>query len=325
VSTESPDRGVADVANIDLQHLVSPRLLQSRAAVVSVECATAGVGAGIALSIALLSLMRPKVVLTIATPPLVLQTLLVVAACGAFGFTWRYQVGRSATQGDPLWGDWRWISLSLLGLLVTSLGTLVCVFAWPKGFLWAVATSALFSLGTLAAVGLRSLGALQGRSTTPVADLAFCVAHCLLAGMAICVGLGLMQAKMTAELTYEAGVSLSVLSFWTLCAAGRVMWRAQAFLRQERKQGRRWPTSERSSRNAMLIVTFGILTPAAVTAMALMMARITGVEMACLAMALSVHGLRHACTTMRYGPDPRIDQLQSSTIWPLESEAHDLR
>ena len=300
---------------VDLQHLVSPRMLQTRATVVALESATAGVSAGVALGLLMMAVMRPRTAASLCLPPLALQLMLCLAACGSFAFTRRHQVGRSSPRGDPLWEAWTPLFWALSLFTVATLAAVAVRLAWPGQVHTALFFAGLSGAPLLACVGLRSLAALDGRSQSPLADLAFALGHPLLAGLAVCVGLGLLQGKMTAELTYEAGTGLASIALWTMVFGSRVLWRSRAILRLERRAGRRWPTSERSSRNALLILIFGVLMPVGVVTVALSSAQVSGIELACLAMALSVHGLRHAATTMRYGPDARMGALNTTQFW----------
>ncbi|MCO4763625.1 MAG: hypothetical protein KC502_19090 [Myxococcales bacterium] len=291
-----PDRAI--------EALASPTLTRTRATVVATEATTTGMASAIHLALILGAIQRPDVVATFVQGSIRLALAMAILGLGWLVLVRNLRLGRSAQPSDPLW---RSLPVALTAGGALALLHLMVVIVWwgdAAGAVDVLVASLPVPVVTLAVTCLRAVGALEGRSRTPLADLLLATSHGLLGGLAVCLLVGLLSRGLSAEMTYELGVGTTMVALWTSIAAGRVLHGSQRFLHQEKVAGRRWPTSRGSLRSAMLIVLFGVLTPATVMATSLLSARLTGVELACVALAVSVHTLRYATVTMRYGPAP---------------------
>lgn len=295
--------------------LPSPTLMRARATVVATEATTLGLSAALHLALILAALQRP-----VAAAHFIRAGLLLAAGLATLGGGWlllvRYlRLGRAADPADPLW---RSLSPALALTATLALSQLVVVGLWwaqPVAIARQVVWTLPVPMFGLAVVALRALAALEGRSRTPVADLILAASHGLLGGLASCMLVGLLAGQLSAELTYELGIGTSMAALWTTIAAARVLASARSALSAETAAGRRWPTSQGGLRSAALVLVLGVAVPATVLSTALLAARLTGVELACVALAVSVHTLRYAGVTMRYGatmPSPTSADAEGS-------------
>lgn len=300
--------------------LSSPALTRTRATVVATEATTTGLSATLHLALILAALQRPDVVATFVRGGLALAACMAGLGAGWLVLTRSLRLGRSSDPLDPLWLSTKvgavgsvLLGFSQVALLAAGWGDESEVTRW---LIWSVPIPVVI----LAVGSLRVLAALEGRSRTPFADILLAASHALLGGLAACLLVGLLSHSLTAEMTYELGVGTSMAALWTSVAAARVIQGARGFLRAERKIGRRWPTSEGGLRSASIVLVLGVLVPATVLVTALLSARLTGVELACVALAVSVHTMRYATVTMRYGVTGIPTSDTSETLSELDEE-----
>ncbi len=287
-----------------MTRLPSPALSRARATVVATEATTLGLSATVHLALILSAVQRPAVVANFLRGGLIFAAAMAGLGVGWLLLARHLRLGRSADPDDALWGSMP-VALGVT-LAMAAVQLAMVVLYWGQ---WTQAASALIvtaplPLVALAICALRSLAALEGRSRTPVADVILATSHGLLGGLAACLLVGLLSHSLTAELTYELGVGTSMAAVWTGLAATRVLQGSRAFLQAELRAGRRWPTSQGGLRSAGIVLLLGVLVPSAALVTALLSARLTGVELACVALAVSVHTLRYATVTMRYGLTP---------------------
>ena len=112
---------------------------------------------------------------------------------------------------------------------------------------------------------------------------------------------GLIGGTITAELTYHLGAAVVVICAATILWTGLGLRASRAVLQRARNSGSTWPLAERGYRTATVATLLGLVVPALVVLADLMSARLTGMVLACAALAVSNHAVRFGWTLMRCG------------------------
>lgn len=293
--------------------LMPPRTVRARASLAASELGLLGLGAGVAIAVALVAAMHGDEAMIVGR-----HALWIAVGLIGTGLLWtvaarHFRYGRWDRGAARMAASW-WPALVPATLLFA--GVLALVLLWPnassstagqitaddatavRAILWPVAAVALI---TLVALTLRGVAAAEQKAIAPVAELARPMAHVLLGGLAITLMTGLMAGSISAELTYHLGAAVVVTSACTIVWTGLCLRAARVRLLAGRNEGNSWPLAQRGYRTATVATLIGVVVPALVVLADLMSARLTGMVPACAALAVSCHALRFGWILLRCG------------------------
>lgn len=294
--------------------MMPPRTARARAGLIAVEQGLLGLAAGVTIVAGVTAAMHGLPAVALLRPAIWLAAgLALFGVLGtALGRMLRWGLDFApAPRLEATWVGFFVASCALLVSLVAALiawqlqGPLKPGAALVGGEAWTglrlTWVAALPSLVVLALLALRGVAAAEQSARAPVAEVAQPVSQALLGGVALLLLVGVLTGQITAELTYHMGAAVTVAAAATILWTGLSLRSARRDLLRERAAGRGWPLAERGYMVASAVTLLGLVLPAMTILADLLSARLTGMVVACVALAVSNHALRFGWVLLRCG------------------------
>lgn len=287
---------------------LSPTVVRARAGLIATEQGLLGLAAGTAVAMALLATVNPS-----ALAPIVSVLRWIVVAIGGLGLALTIaarvlEIGE-APRHAPVLGQLHLPLVICAAAMVLGGGIgalLTNDFPADSGALAALWGNVPAAFGVIATLALRSDRAATPQTALSMANLSQPISHSLLAGLATTMIVGLMTGKISAGLTYQAGVATAAVAAATIFATGLCVRRIRARLHLAATAGARYPVAEQAYRLAAGATVVGLMLPAAVIVADLLAARLTLLVLAATALAVSNHAVRYALVASHLSlPNPK--------------------
>lgn len=286
----------------------APDEIHARAGLIASEFSLLGLGAGLLAVTALAVLLQARLVLPIVRPALAAGAGLVTFGVAVTLLGRWLNLGGSRKRPAPL--PFTFWPLVVLGLLLaatawTALGLHAGQEArverggdvlqlWGPAIWLLLAAAGTLGVPLLAGLGLRALAAVEAGAPLPVGQLFQSISHVLLGGLALFTLLTYAADQMTLELRSCLATAMATLCGHTMLWTAYLLRGSRRALGQLRAEGVRVPVLERGHRLASAALVFGVLGPGLVVLADLVLARDTGLAVACSLLAVSGHAMRYA-------------------------------